>query len=69
MADLIIVLKDGMVAEQGTHSELLSKADGVYSMLWKAQSQETTMESILDGRLADRPHEVREVLPEEQRRR
>ena len=68
-SDLIIVLKDGMVAEQGTHRELLEKPDGVYSLLWKAQSQEATMESILDGRLAEGSREVREVPSREEQTR
>ncbi|KAI0886704.1 P-loop containing nucleoside triphosphate hydrolase protein [Annulohypoxylon maeteangense] len=35
-ADLIIVLKEGKVAEQGTHKELIDR-DGLYSELWSAQ--------------------------------
>jgi ATP-binding cassette subfamily B (MDR/TAP) protein 7 len=35
-SDLIIVLKDGHVAEQGTH-ETLVDSDGIYSELWSAQ--------------------------------
>jgi ATP-binding cassette subfamily B (MDR/TAP) protein 7 len=35
-ADLIIVLKDGHVAEQGTHEQLINRG-GVYSELWSAQ--------------------------------
>ncbi|KFG85501.1 transporter ATM1 [Metarhizium anisopliae] len=35
-SDLIIVLKDGKVAEMGTHRELIDRA-GVYSELWSAQ--------------------------------
>ncbi|KAK9326283.1 P-loop containing nucleoside triphosphate hydrolase protein [Lipomyces orientalis] len=35
-SDKIIVLKGGSMAEQGTHSELLSK-DGVYAGMWQAQ--------------------------------
>ncbi|EQK98286.1 transporter ATM1 [Ophiocordyceps sinensis CO18] len=35
-SDLIIVLKDGRVAEMGTHRELVDRA-GVYSELWSAQ--------------------------------
>ena len=37
-ADKIIVLKDGRVAEQGTHEDLL-KRDGLYAKLWAEQSQ------------------------------
>ncbi|KAI0836026.1 P-loop containing nucleoside triphosphate hydrolase protein [Hypoxylon sp. FL0890] len=35
-ADLIIVLKEGRVAEQGTHKELIDSG-GLYSELWSAQ--------------------------------
>lgn len=35
-ADKIVVLKDGDVAESGTHEELLAKA-GIYSDLWNVQ--------------------------------
>ena len=35
-SDIIFVLRDGQVAEQGTHAELLEK-NGVYADLWAAQ--------------------------------
>ncbi|KFH48359.1 Iron-sulfur clusters transporter-like protein [Hapsidospora chrysogenum ATCC 11550] len=35
-SDLIIVLKEGSVAEMGTHRELVDR-DGVYAQLWSAQ--------------------------------
>ena len=35
-ADLIIVLRDGQVAEQGTHEQLNDRG-GLYSELWSAQ--------------------------------
>ncbi|WPH00209.1 Iron-sulfur clusters transporter atm1, mitochondrial [Acrodontium crateriforme] len=35
-SDLIIVLKDGVVAEQGSHEKLVDSA-GIYSELWSAQ--------------------------------
>ncbi|EOD49554.1 putative iron-sulfur clusters transporter atm1 protein [Neofusicoccum parvum UCRNP2] len=35
-SDLIIVLRDGVVAEQGTHDKLIDQG-GVYSELWSAQ--------------------------------
>lgn len=35
-SDLIIVLRNGQVAEQGTHEQLVDR-DGVYSELWSAQ--------------------------------
>ncbi|KAK4164632.1 P-loop containing nucleoside triphosphate hydrolase protein [Cladorrhinum sp. PSN259] len=37
-ADLIIVLKEGSVVEQGTHRELLERG-GLYSQLWTAQER------------------------------
>jgi hypothetical protein len=39
-ADLIIVLQEGQVAEQGTHEELLQIEGGVYQRLWQAQLSE-----------------------------
>ena len=44
-SDKIIVLKDGHVAESGTHSELLA-ASGVYAELWHAQ--ETSLGELDD---------------------
>lgn len=37
--DLIVVLKDGVVVEQGTHETLLA-VHGVYHELWRAQQDE-----------------------------
>jgi ABC-type transport system involved in cytochrome bd biosynthesis fused ATPase/permease subunit len=39
---LIIVLRDGGVAEQGSHEELLNIEGGVYRHLWEAQLTENT---------------------------
>ncbi|KAI8975885.1 hypothetical protein BD414DRAFT_172105 [Trametes punicea] len=39
-ADLIIVLKDGRIVEQGTHSELLSRG-GVFAAMWADQVSST----------------------------
>jgi ABC-type dipeptide/oligopeptide/nickel transport system ATPase component len=33
--DTIHVLADGRVVEQGTHHELISKEDSVYSEMWR----------------------------------
>jgi ABC-type transport system involved in Fe-S cluster assembly fused permease/ATPase subunit len=37
-ADSIIVLQDGMIAEQGTHSELIAR-DGLYAAMWDRQRE------------------------------
>jgi len=42
MLDLIIVLRDGSVAEQGSHEALMQIEGGVYRHLWEAQLTETT---------------------------
>jgi ABC-type multidrug transport system fused ATPase/permease subunit len=36
-ADMIVVLKDGRIAEQGNHAELLAKG-GLYADLWRMQA-------------------------------
>ncbi len=36
-ADCILVLKDGTIVEQGTHNELMARADGEYRMLYDLQ--------------------------------
>ncbi|KAK0517461.1 hypothetical protein JMJ35_000616 [Cladonia borealis] len=54
-SDKIIVLKDGHVAESGTHSELLA-AGGVYAELWHAQ--ETSLGELDDvEKNAEQPSE------------
>ncbi|RCX17081.1 subfamily B ATP-binding cassette protein MsbA [Fontibacillus phaseoli] len=37
-ADLIIVMKNGSIAERGTHEELMAKEDGVYAQLYSIQN-------------------------------
>lgn len=54
-ADQILVLERGRVAEKGTHYELLSNENSLYSDLWKKQSHLPTLEdsvheeSVLDN--------------------
>ena len=38
-ADLLIVLKDGYVAEQGTHSQLMAREGGLYRSMWDQQNE------------------------------
>jgi ABC transporter ATM len=45
-ADVIIVLQDGHVVEQGTHEELLQIMGGVYYNLWQAQLTESVKEEV-----------------------
>jgi len=41
-ADKIIVLNDGLVAEEGTHEELLEKEGGRYREMWEMQLHSST---------------------------
>lgn len=36
-ADLILVFNEGKIVEKGTHDELVSKEQGIYSEMWKEQ--------------------------------
>ncbi|BEI97107.1 hypothetical protein CcaverHIS631_0206960 [Cutaneotrichosporon cavernicola] len=45
-ADVIIVLQEGHVVEQGTHEELLQITGGVYYNLWQAQLTESIKEEV-----------------------
>jgi ATP-binding cassette, subfamily B, heavy metal transporter len=38
-ADLILVLRDGAIVEQGTHNSLLTIPNGVYADMWRRQSE------------------------------
>ena len=49
-ADLIVVLKDGQIAEQGTHDELLA-ANGIYQNIYELQLQPQE-ELLLDAAIA-----------------
>ena len=39
-ADLILVLKNGIIVEQGSHSSLISNPQSVYASMWFAQQQQ-----------------------------
>lgn len=43
-ADTILVLADGVVAEQGSHADLIQRG-GLYATLWQAQSQQAVTSS------------------------
>lgn len=58
-ADRILVLRNGVNVEEGTHEELLSMKDGLYQALVNAQKLESGTEDDAD------PIEVMEVLEEE----
>lgn len=47
-ADLIIVLKEGQVAEQGTHEELL-RLGGLYHNMWVQQASDNSLESLAES--------------------
>jgi len=47
-ADLILVFKDGIVVEQGTHEELLQRG-GLYSSMWIQQSSDSSPADSFPG--------------------
>lgn len=51
-ADEIIVLRDGEIAERGTHYRLLSK-QGLYAQMWNRQREATEAEELARRKLAD----------------
>lgn len=54
-ADLIIVLRDGKVQQQGTHDELLAMTDSLYADLWDSQSTTGMGHGAGEGEHPDRP--------------
>ena len=56
-ADIILVLKNGRVAEQGNHFSLISNPDSFYSELWRKQNQpveEIPMDEDTTGQEVDK---------------
>nr|AAZ06364.1 ATP-binding cassette sub-family B member 4 [Toxoplasma gondii] len=45
-ADKIIYLKEGKIAEMGTHAELLEKERGLYRALWESQQHQEQEEAV-----------------------
>jgi ATP-binding cassette, subfamily B, heavy metal transporter len=61
-ADEIIVLRDGIIAERGTHYRLLSK-QGLYAQMWNRQREATEAEELARRKAADADGFVRRTLP------
>ncbi|KAK7478870.1 hypothetical protein BaRGS_00029851 [Batillaria attramentaria] len=57
-ADEILVLKDGSIAERGTHRSLMSDHDSLYSHLWHKQSAVPDLENTHKQQMRDREGEV-----------
>ncbi|KAJ8494557.1 hypothetical protein ONZ45_g13206 [Pleurotus djamor] len=64
-ADLILVLRDGQIVEQGSHKELLAM-DGIFASMWADQVSSTDEQAYQDGRKsmsAYSPHVDNASLP------
>ncbi len=48
-SNTIAVLKDGSIAESGTHADLLQREEGLYADMWRAQLQERDKSDASDG--------------------
>jgi ATP-binding cassette, subfamily B, heavy metal transporter len=62
-ADEIIVLRDGTIAERGTHRALLERG-GLYAQMWDRQREATEAEELMRRTHADREGFVKEVAAE-----
>jgi ATP-binding cassette subfamily B protein len=53
-ADEIIVLREGEIAERGTHGQLLTR-NGLYAQMWARQREATEAEEELRRKTANDP--------------
>jgi ATP-binding cassette subfamily B protein len=61
-ADEIIVIRDGRIAERGTHSGLLAK-QGLYAQMWNRQREATEAEERARAAANDPEGFVKRGLP------
>ncbi len=61
-ADEIIVLRDGLIAERGTHYRLLAK-QGLYAQMWNRQREATEAEELARRKAEDAEGFVKRGLP------
>ncbi|MDP1729883.1 MAG: ABC transporter ATP-binding protein/permease [Devosia sp.] len=61
-ADEIIVLRDGEIAERGTHYRLLAR-QGLYAQMWNRQREATEAEELARRKIADAEGFVKPSLP------
>ena len=54
LPDVIIVLRDGQVVEQGTHDELM-RAGGLYYSMWQQQVSDVSSDAALPESTAEQP--------------
>lgn len=63
-ADIIIVLKHGVIVEQGSHNELLSVERGHYKSLWEKQNQDDELQRQRERLRAAEEEELAAALRE-----
>jgi ATP-binding cassette subfamily B protein len=61
-ADEIIVIRDGLIAERGTHHRLLAK-QGLYAQMWNRQREATEAEELARRKAEDAEGFVKRGLP------
>lgn len=63
-ADKIIVLKHGVIVEQGSHDDLLALEHGHYKALWDKQNEEQEMQQKMASTKQKEADELAAVLKE-----